>query len=103
MLLTDPLFATSAERLDLLRGRQQQCDGGPLPGCGLDLQRASDELGALSHREQADALLVARRLDDIEAHPVVGDVEDPTLAGALPGHTHCARLGMLVHVLERLL
>src|SRR5207245_7001092 len=53
--------------------------------------------------EQTDALLMARRLDDIEAHAVVGDVEDPIFLRALPGHPDRARLSMLAHVLKRLL
>src|SRR5947207_5007676 len=103
MLLTDPLFAMRARRFHLLGCGKQQRDGGALPRGRLDLQRAADELGPLAHGQETDGLLVARRLHDVEADSVIGDVQHPVLARALPRHADGIRLRVLVYVLERLL
>src|SRR6266851_2160663 len=89
-------------RLDSLRW-EQECNGGALARHRLDLQRTTDELGTFAHREQPDRFRAARGLHQIEAASVVGDMQRPRRGRALPYHADGARLGVLVHVLQRLL
>src|SRR5207244_7753867 len=55
--------------------RKLQCNGGTLAGARLDLQAATDELGSFAHRQESDRLRAARRLHEVEADPVVGDMK----------------------------
>src|SRR2546430_1224720 len=91
------------ESFHRLFGRKEQRHRGPLPGRRLDLQSAADELGALAHGEEPHRLLTSRRLHDVEAGAVVGDVEHPGPVRARPVDADARRTCVLVDVLQGLL
>src|SRR5438045_5334000 len=93
----------SAKRLPLLARWKQECNGGALSGCRLHLQARSDELRPFAHREESDGPLAAGDLHDVEADAIVGAVHQPLIVRALPDDAHRGCLGVLVHVLQRLL
>src|SRR3990170_2707746 len=58
-----------------------KCNGGALTGVRLDLQGATDELGALAHREESHGLRATRGLHEVEADAVIRDVKHPVPRG----------------------
>ena len=77
----------------------------PAVGPRPNLESGADQLGALAHELQAEVAPPASGdRADVEAAPVVADLEDP-VAAVEPAWRPTARLGagVLAHVLERLL
>src|SRR5258708_4460708 len=71
------------------------------------VQPTVDELGAHAHRQQSERTLAPRHLHEVESDAVIGAMHDPLIpilrVGALPHDADGRRLGVLVHVLQRLL